>query len=905
MPLIVDPDDLNQGASTAVSDGAWGAPTGREVAITSAGTNLPVLGAGVYFEVRDHSTAVNNGLYRVNETAGTTGTVTAFKINGPAPVTAGAEAVTILGTGATPKSVFFDTNARDVYLLEQGNLDSAGVTLQALYSFIKLRWKDDATLIPHPFPMIAITPEQFEFIDDWNPFDAAEFGPYPTATEGFDWTDGGGGNDTLTDQNTVEDSWVINGFRVGDEVRVVDSEFEPDRTYTILAITGASDEVMEFATGTVSGTNTDDNTAIVRGAIRSRKLIRTGGWSEVDEAAARLLRQYPVVITLGTFEDAANDVAYFQFGDDPTDIDIATDFDFAGPVNESVLSYLADVAGPVDTPDGFGVTLDTPAAGTDRLDRADGGSFIDDGFLVGGQVTIRNAEQAANNGTFDIVGMAAGTLDLQAQGGGDPGMATETDDNAMVLDINNRNAFRPRLRIRDADPNGKTFDASDLASIGITGADDFNNRVFRFPLANATDLKVSETDANIDANSPYTQMRLRYFDQAFNREVDSATNRDFGIVIDVGTHSGVDGSFTAAGTVLTSSEGGINEFGATAFNGGTLRIHEGTDENTDFTIASHTDTTITISGGSFTATESNISYTAQRSSPVVATAEEIYEFVQRRLRQDADIDDTDQVVTGRTADELLRFVGDTLEAGQGIPTNPNGGGSGVIIEGFGANDTNRLTFFDNTGTARNFPFVAAGTITFNSNLQNDTGPAEYFMFFEYTTRTTNSDIDVVTPSGDTYDLEGTLPTLLVGDYIRVAGFAQAANNGLFIVTVVNVSGSDYTVRKIDGTNVGTAETNQTVSVDENPIDTPDAILVDNNSGVDITGTVSGPSVGFDFDYDNNVQGGRTAATDADIVIRALGEDLAAFVEVFGTITRATGLTFSVVAPLERNFSNPA
>jgi hypothetical protein len=80
--------------------------------------------------------------------------------------------------------------------------------------------------------------------------------------------------------------------------------------------------------------------------------------------------------------------------------------------------------------------------------------------------------------------------------------------------------------------------------------------------------------------------------------------------------------------------------------------------------------------------------------------------------------------------------------------------------------------------------------------------------------------------------------------------------------------------------------------------------VDDNGGADITGTVGGASVGFDFDYDNNVQGGRTAATDADIVIRALGEDLAAFVETFGTITRATGLSFSVVAPLERNFTNP-
>ena len=70
------------------------------------------------------------------------------------------------------------------------------------------------------------------------------------------------------------------------------------------------------------------------------------------------------------------------------------------------------------------------------------------------------------------------------------------------------------------------------------------------------------------------------------------------------------------------------------------------------------------------------------------------------LRQAADVDSTDQTVTGKTAGALLRFVGDTLEAGQAVPTNPNGGGSGVIIMGFSANDTNRLTFYDNTATAR-------------------------------------------------------------------------------------------------------------------------------------------------------------------------------------------------------------
>jgi hypothetical protein len=50
-----------------------------------------------------------------------------------------------------------------------GNLVYAdGVTGQCVYSFLKEEWKSDANLIKFPFPMIAITEEQFELIDSWN-----------------------------------------------------------------------------------------------------------------------------------------------------------------------------------------------------------------------------------------------------------------------------------------------------------------------------------------------------------------------------------------------------------------------------------------------------------------------------------------------------------------------------------------------------------------------------------------------------------------------------------------------------------------------------------------------------------------------------------------------------------------
>lgn len=55
-------------------------------------------------------------------------------------------------------------------------LSKEGVTLQALYSFLKQQWKDDPgtnNWINYLFPMEAITAEQFEFINNWEPADDA------------------------------------------------------------------------------------------------------------------------------------------------------------------------------------------------------------------------------------------------------------------------------------------------------------------------------------------------------------------------------------------------------------------------------------------------------------------------------------------------------------------------------------------------------------------------------------------------------------------------------------------------------------------------------------------------------------------------------------------------------------
>lgn len=100
-----------------------------------------------------------------------------------------------------------------------------------------------------------------------------------------------------------------------------------------------------------------------------------------------------------------------------------------------------------------------------------------------------------------------------------------------------------------------------------------------------------------------------------------------------------------------------------------------------------------------------------------ATAEQIYAYVQRQLRRNVDIDAGAGTVTGKTADSLLRFVGDNLITS-----------AGVFIDGYQAGDINRITFTDITGVGRQFPFTAAGTITFNSVIQGDAA-AKYYLFF--------------------------------------------------------------------------------------------------------------------------------------------------------------------------------
>lgn len=266
------------------------------------------------------------------------------------------------------------------------------------------------------------------------------------------------------------------------------------------------------------------------------------------------------------------------------------------------------------------------------------------------------------------------------------------------------------------------YDDAVLGDVGETGTGAYK---VALPIAVGSDLDITANDATVSSSSPYNKIFVRYFSGSFTKAVESGTGRNFGIVIDAGTHSGIDGSVSSGGTTLTTAAAGIT---GADFIGGTVKVHEGTSKGTYLISGTPAAGSVTITGGTFPATESSLSFTLYPAASLGATLQQIYTKVQYLLRQNSDIDTTAGSVTGKTASLLLNFVGSSLKCGAFAPSNPNGGGSGVIVEGIRDADLNSIVFYDNTAATREYPFASAGTLNFNSFLTAG-GTGYYRMYF--------------------------------------------------------------------------------------------------------------------------------------------------------------------------------
>ena len=206
-----------------------------------------------------------------------------------------------------------------------------------------------------------------------------------------------------------------------------------------------------------------------------------------------------------------------------------------------------------------------------------------------------------------------------------------------------------------------------------------------------------------------------------------------------------------------------------------------------------------------------------------------------------------------------------------------------------------------------------GGVSYNFNIVvdgNNGTTQQIYEFVQYSLRLA-TDID---------DGAGTQVGFLANDLMKFEGDTLKATTGVAIDNFQAGDRNNLVFKDTGGTDrtfpflaTGTISFNANLVSDSSAIyrmfftsgyGTGSAILVDDNSGTDISGNVGGSStVAFDFDYDGNTQGGRTAGTDAAVTVVAIGLNTAQFVSATATIGRSTGQNISLVAPLERNYSN--
>jgi len=288
-------------------------------------------------------------------------------------------------------------------------------------------------------------------------------------------------------------------------------------------------------------------------------------------------------------------------------------------------------------------------------------------------------------------------------------------------------------------------------------------------------------------------------------------------------------------------------------------------------------------------------------------------------------------------DTIVRSAGswitDGFEAGGTVTvagaTNPGNNGTFIIASiGGGGNNTITLIAAETlTAEGPTASCTAVGNAGFKRALNNVNYPFNWRLFgnggtlaqsFEFVQRqlrrTTDIDLSTGSARGDITDLlmSYASPTGR-GLNLFIDDLASADKNN---ATLVDASGDSRNFAFIAGVTIN-LNTNLLGATDSAKVvvfftSTPSgnfgtnlAIIVQDVLAADMSDTtpLANP-MQFDFDYDNNAQGSRTPGTNAAITIVAISLTTGQYVQTTGTIQRQSSNIFSVVSPLERNYSNP-
>jgi hypothetical protein len=437
---------------------------------------------------------------------------------------------------------------------------------------------------------------------------------------------------------------------------------------------------------------------------------------------------------------------------------------------------------------------------------------------------------------------------------------------------------------------GKVYSEYDLLTeLGISAV---TYQAYSFPLSNSIDSRIAESDGNIDTLAPYTGMQINYI-------------------------KGVGFTTWTIATAYVAQSVVQDQFGRWWFT-----VAGGTSAVDDSDLGGGSDTGVTWVPYFGEELIGSVYYAFNREVDANGgSAQQAHAFMSRQLRQAGDINDDTGItvgqdsfgaVNGSVARLLSSYVGDNLFLRPG-----------VLLRNFNADSTNIIRHqpitVDSGGldpdgapiesTVVSFPFVSAGSFVFSANIvaQPD-AQTIYTVYFDYITTTTSTGIALTGASGVNATLSwaadaGVLDFLQSGDYVQISGFTtNPTNNGLYLLTGAPAANT-VTVTKQDSVTVINETAGDSVNVLENPFASPGAVIVKNNAGVDMDGQVSASVIPFDFDFSNNVQGGRIPATEAPCTIISMALAGAQWVSASFTISAATGISVPVNPSNELNYAN--
>lgn len=665
-------------------------------------------------------------------------------------------------------------------------------------------------------------------------------------------------------------------------------QYLPQYEFPMLSITN---EQFEF----INGWKMDDTQTVAQSGgfnTTTRKMLRTCGWSET-EADGTVSRRYFGFVSLGSL-GATDQIYYVQ--DDSFEASTANT-SYTDAVNEAIQFYgnVDATAGSDTAADDFiGSALVTGITGASIVVSTKTVTSASHGLEAGDVIKVSSVTDSDINGFYIIDSADTNTFVIR-----DTLPTTASDVSDLTVDqvgFDRSVYYKAFVRTR-----GKTYADSDLGDIGVT---ELTYIVYRFPITNATDLNIKTTDDNA-----LTGVSIG------NIDGDATT-----ITVDtVGNH----GLYVGAPVTIA----GTTNYNSTAFTVATV-----TDANT-FTISSTTNdfaAELNPAGGTARLTYTSTMDVEYLPNPdsgtgdvsikgAWTTANSQYSlgdvvFDTGNSRSDADgarwyyLDATTGATTGANLNADTNNTWTLWTPGQrDIEEDGTWSAYTTVYDlnnaGTSPGATKEVAYEYAQYLLRLETDINAGT---NTNRKGSI--ADPLVFFVGSTLNTYSDstIPFAVVLDDIADTD--VNNVQYNDYAGTSHVAPTVvqvtinfNSNLF-----SDSNAIFYAYYSNGTNLGAGNRDW---------GTPRALEVQkvsggisNTVGSDVTNLVPDNGVyTFNYAYTADATNGRatgSSAADVNITIVALGIETGQYVVTTGDI-KDTGATFSLVAPLERNYTNPA